>query len=93
MVASMTLLESRERYLQWVLDARFREQADISGNGEQGEEETRPRRLRTSPYEHYHIAESSRRSQDITAWLSNLVGDPAIEVSDSLRTAKIHTDP
>jgi len=74
MVGSMTLLESRERYLQRLLDARVSERTAQDGHS------NRTRRLRTSPSDHYHIAESSRKSQDITAWLSSLEGDPAIEV-------------
>ena len=71
----MTLLESRERYLKRLLDARG---SNLQTG--QGGHCNRTRRLRTSPSDHYHIAESSRKSQDITAWLSSLEGDPAIEV-------------
>lgn len=76
----MTVLESRERYLQRVLDSQFREHAKTSGTDtEQNAEEDQSRQSRTSPNQHYHIAESSRQSQDITGWLCSLVEDPATE--------------
>ncbi|KAG2065226.1 hypothetical protein BDR04DRAFT_1033214, partial [Suillus decipiens] len=33
----------------------------------------------TSPALHYHISKYARHSYDITAWLSELTGDPAVK--------------
>ena len=35
---------------------------------------------RTSPEEHYHIAVSTWNSHDLTAWLGDKMGDPAVKV-------------
>ncbi|KAG1855213.1 hypothetical protein DFJ58DRAFT_626943, partial [Suillus subalutaceus] len=39
----------------------------------------RPKRLRTSPIDHYYIAKYSRESFDLTAWLVDLANDPAVK--------------
>lgn len=41
----------------------------------------KPRRARSSPEDHYHIAASTRLGRDLTTWLSEKRNDPAIKVS------------
>ncbi|KIK75878.1 hypothetical protein PAXRUDRAFT_18604 [Paxillus rubicundulus Ve08.2h10] len=70
MVRSIANQEAIERFIRKVNDSR--EKFTLQN-------EPVPRRLRDSPSEHYHIAKSSRKSEDITAWLVERSGDPAFE--------------
>jgi hypothetical protein len=75
MITTMTHLEARERVI-----ARI---------NEQHEELLKPHRQRppcerSSPTAHYHISKYPKASYDMTAWLGELEGDPAIRVSSSL---------
>jgi hypothetical protein len=92
MVATMTHLEAREQIIAKINKRR--------------EEIVRPPlqqapRERTSPALHYHISKYARSSYDMTAWLSELTGDPAIIVSsfDVLKIilltecSELHTTP
>lgn len=73
MVAGIASQEGIERFIEKVNTARENMKAPTQDN-------PRSRRLRTSPQDHYHIAKSSRVSDDLTAWLAAHGDDPAIEV-------------
>ena len=60
MVCSITNQEAIERFIRKVNDAR--EDLHKQSN-------PRPKRLRTSPLDHYYIANSARKRQDLIAWL------------------------
>lgn len=72
MVATMTRLEARERIIAKINKRR----EEIAHPPMQ-----QAPRERTSPALHYHISKYARSSYNITAWLSELTGDPAIKVS------------
>ena len=72
MVRSITNQEAIERFIRKVNDAR--EDLHKQSN-------PRPKRLRTSPLDHYYIANSAWKRQDLIAWLGERRGDPAFEVS------------
>ncbi|KIJ58068.1 hypothetical protein HYDPIDRAFT_103322 [Hydnomerulius pinastri MD-312] len=70
MVRSIANQEAIERFIKKVNDARENHAA---------QNDPPPQRPRTSPSEHYHIAQSSRKSYDLTAWLGERRGDSAFE--------------
>ncbi|KAH7921017.1 hypothetical protein BV22DRAFT_1107414 [Leucogyrophana mollusca] len=72
-VQSMSRLEARDRLIGKIMERRERLTAEESARNPN----PKRRRLRTSPSDHYHIAESARTSYDLTAWLSELTDDPA----------------
>ena len=81
MVRSMVNQEAIERYIKKINDVR--KKFDEANH-------PRPLRLRTSPFEHYHIAENSRERRDLTEWLSERRGDPAFKVNE---TRQDHSRP
>jgi hypothetical protein len=72
MTASIANQDAIERLCMKVINAR----AQFSA--QQGTD--RPRRVRTSPSDHYHIAVSARSTFDLTAWLGRLGDDLAVKV-------------
>ncbi|KIJ10138.1 hypothetical protein PAXINDRAFT_16841 [Paxillus involutus ATCC 200175] len=70
MVWSIANQEAIERFIKKVNDAH--EKFSLQN-------EPAPRCLRNSPSEHYHIAKSSHKSEDLTAWLVEQRGDSAFE--------------
>jgi hypothetical protein len=74
MITTMTHLEARERVI-----ARINER-----HQQLLKPHCRPPRERSSPAAHYHISKYPKASYDMTSWLSDLEGDPAIKVSSSL---------
>ncbi|KAG1888369.1 hypothetical protein F4604DRAFT_1506880, partial [Suillus subluteus] len=70
MIATMTRLKARERIIAKINKRR----EEIAHPAMQ-----QTPRERTSPALHYHISKYARISYDITAWLSELTGDPAVK--------------
>lgn len=74
MVASIANQEAIERFVR-----KFNEARQVLNQERQPK-----RRVRTSPSDHYYIAESSRMSDNLTAWLAERRGDLAFDVSCSV---------
>jgi hypothetical protein len=72
MTRSMTSQDAIERLVKKVITAHETIVAQKAN--------PRPKRLRTSPTDHYYIAKYSRESVDLTAWLVDLADDPAVKV-------------
>ena len=71
MVASIANQEIIEHFIQKLNDAR----AELN-------QQDKPKRcIRTSPSNHYYIAESSRSFDNLTAWLAEHLDDSAFNVS------------
>jgi len=75
--ASIAKQDALERFCEKVMDARAELASRESGDTLQSH------RTRTSPSDHYHIAQHARVSYDITSWLGDLGDDPAIKVCNS----------
>ena len=61
---------------------RFIRKVDAARRALSQQDDSQPRRrARTSPSDHYSIAQSSRKSEDLTAWLGIRRNDPAFRVS------------
>lgn len=73
MVTTMTHLEARE----WVI-------AQINQQHKELLKAPSIPHERTSPAAHYHISKYPKASYDMTAWLGDLIEDPAVKVSSSL---------
>ncbi|KAG2739977.1 hypothetical protein P692DRAFT_20668274, partial [Suillus brevipes Sb2] len=69
--ASIANQDAIERLCAKVINAREQFLAQQGTN--------RPRRVRTSPSAHYHIAISAHATYDLTAWLGGLGNDPAVK--------------
>jgi hypothetical protein len=70
----MVRQEARHRLVRKILKRHEKLAAEA------GQWNRRQKRQRTSPSDHYHISKHPKASYDITAWLSELDGDPAKEV-------------
>ena len=84
MVASIASQEGIERFIEKVNTARENIKAPTQDN-------SRSQRLRTSPQDHYHIAKSSRVSDDLTAWLTARGDDPVLEVCLLLVSSDVYS--
>lgn len=71
MVASIANQEAIERFIKQFNNARQQLSRQI---------ETK-QRIRSHPSEHHRIADSSRRADNLTAWLAQRRDDPAFDVS------------
>lgn len=78
----MSKLEACERFIGLML----KEAENLRENSSNGNDRhKRVKRKRTSPSDHYHIAESERSPVDIRVWLGSHLEDRATNVSGSIK--------
>lgn len=75
MVQSIANQEAIKRFIRKVNNAR---------NALGAKNDPKPQHVHSSPFEHYCIAKSAWKRQDIIAWLGELRGDPAFEVRSQI---------
>ncbi|KAI6112660.1 hypothetical protein F5141DRAFT_1003094, partial [Pisolithus sp. B1] len=73
MVSSIANQEVIERFIRKVTHARDKLAAQYPI------QLCHPRRSRTSPWDHYHIAKEAGKTHDLFVWLAEHAGDPAVE--------------